>query len=490
MEFGGVAEYLEDKSIFVTGSTGFIAKIFIEKVLRTQPKVKKLFLLVRAKDDASAKKRVDAEVMQMDVFQILREKYQEEFQSYFWSKVQPVAGDIASENMGINDRELTDALWKEIDVIVNLAADTSFLERYDVALSINTFGVKNVLEFAMKCVKLKKLLQVSTAYVTRENSGIILEEPVVKAIDGGPTLNAVEELKLAQAKLKELAEENASEDTIKYSMRDLGMTRAHYFGWPNTYTLTKAMGELLCYDLISRLPIVIFRPTMTISTCKEPFSGWIEGVRTIDELIASFAMGHTKGLPANVTTIVDLIPGDMVANAMIAVMTAHSGESSSAFIYQLGSSAHNPVTLEELSSVVYNYFLEKPYTNKDGSTIMVTKPYYISTMALFQLYMAIGYKVPLQAMRLVGLLHSGMRSRYDHLNRIYNRALRVAKAYKHFAFFHGRFDDHNMQKLMLSMKEKDRELIPIDTECIKWEEYMRSIHIPAVIKYGIKEKSK
>lgn len=55
--------------------------------------------------------------------------------------------------------------------------------------------------------------------------------------------------------------------------------RAKLFGWPNTYVFTKAMGEMCMGQAKDELPIVIIRPTMVTSTYKEPFPGWIEGLR-------------------------------------------------------------------------------------------------------------------------------------------------------------------------------------------------------------------
>lgn len=55
--------------------------------------------------------------------------------------------------------------------------------------------------------------------------------------------------------------------------------RAKMYGWPNTYVFTKAMGEMLVGTLKEKLSIVIVRPTIITSTYKEPFPGWVEGVR-------------------------------------------------------------------------------------------------------------------------------------------------------------------------------------------------------------------
>ncbi|KAL6553875.1 hypothetical protein OROMI_019548 [Orobanche minor] len=51
MEFDSILHFLENKSIFLTGGTGFLAK----------PNVKKLYLLLRAQDSLSALHRFDTE---------------------------------------------------------------------------------------------------------------------------------------------------------------------------------------------------------------------------------------------------------------------------------------------------------------------------------------------------------------------------------------------------------------------------------------------
>lgn len=94
MELGSVVKFLEGKTILVTGATGFLAKstlssylfvcsiifclaknvghrsdlfvdrnaVFVEKVLRVQPNVKKLYLLLRASDAKAATLRFQNEV--------------------------------------------------------------------------------------------------------------------------------------------------------------------------------------------------------------------------------------------------------------------------------------------------------------------------------------------------------------------------------------------------------------------------------------------
>lgn len=51
-----IAEFYEGKSVFITGATGFMGKVLVEKLLRSCPGVVHLYLLMRpsrGKDVAS-----------------------------------------------------------------------------------------------------------------------------------------------------------------------------------------------------------------------------------------------------------------------------------------------------------------------------------------------------------------------------------------------------------------------------------------------------
>lgn len=49
----GIVKFLKGKVLFITGATGFLAKVLIEKILRTVPDVGKIFLLIKAKKQGS-----------------------------------------------------------------------------------------------------------------------------------------------------------------------------------------------------------------------------------------------------------------------------------------------------------------------------------------------------------------------------------------------------------------------------------------------------
>lgn len=66
---------------------------------------------------------------------------------------------------------------------------------------------------------------------------------------------------------------------IKHLHHDKHMIRARKFGWQDTYVFTKAMGEMMINKMRGEIPVVIMRPSVIESTCKEPFPGWMEGNR-------------------------------------------------------------------------------------------------------------------------------------------------------------------------------------------------------------------
>uniref|UniRef100_A0A8R7QJ57 Fatty acyl-CoA reductase n=1 Tax=Triticum urartu TaxID=4572 RepID=A0A8R7QJ57_TRIUA len=293
MDAGAVAGCLRDKTVLVTGSTGYLGKLMVEKILRVQPDVKKVYLLVRAPDAASAEQRILTQVLGKDLFNTLREKHGlAGFQKLIKEKIVPLAGDVGTRNFGL-DSSTSDDLCQEIDVIVHGAATTSFYERYDVALASNALGAQYGCEFAKKCPNLKLLLHVSTAFVAGTQEGLLLEKALKmgEALRPGCHLDIEAELQLVEKVKAELAEAKSGgsdQSSEKIAMKELGFKRACHFGWPNVYTFTKAMGEMLLEQQRGDLPVVIIRPTMVTSTYQDPFPGWIEGARTIDALIVAY----------------------------------------------------------------------------------------------------------------------------------------------------------------------------------------------------------
>ncbi|CAJ2659300.1 fatty acyl-CoA reductase 3-like [Trifolium pratense] len=492
MELGSIMQFLEGKTVLVTGATGFLAKIFVEKILRVQPNVKKLFLLLRAKDSESAIQRFRTEIIGKDLFKLLKENQGAKFNSFVFEKMTLVPGDISQEGLNLKDSILEEEICHQTDVIVNLAATTKFDERYDVALGINTLGVKYVLNFAKKCVKLRVLVHVSTAYVCGERGGLILEDPhrFGVSLNGVPGLDIDMEKILVEERLNQLQAEGTTEQDIEVEMKDLGMKRATEYGWPNTYVFTKAMGEMLVETSKENMSVVVIRPTIVTSTYREPFPGWVEGLRTIDSVVVAYGKGKLTSFMADLDAVVDVIPADMVVNAIIVAMVAHANQpSDDHIIYHVGSSVRNPITYRDFREYNFKYFTEKPWINKDGKPVKVDRVTVFSNLASFRRYMFIRYLLPLKGLEVANtILCQYFQGIYLDFNRKITIVMRLVDLYLPYLFFNGIFDDMNTEKLLLTAKQEGAEmnLFYFDPIIIDWEDYFMNIHIPGIFKYALK----
>ncbi|KAG9455057.1 hypothetical protein H6P81_007961 [Aristolochia fimbriata] len=487
MDYQYVLETFKQKSILITGSTGFLAKIFVEKVLRVQPDVKQLYLLVRAEDEVEAAHRFQKEVIGKDVFRVLRETRGKSFESFVSEKVTPFAGNLCYENLGVKDSGLREEMWREVQIVINVAATTAFDERYDVALGINTTGAKRVLEFAKKCPKIEMLMQVSTAYVNGVKPEIIRETTLQfgEALNGRPGLDIETELKVVEEKLKELRAEGVTGKEERILMKQLGMKRSRMFGWPNTYVFTKALGEMILGQLREKVPVVILRPTIITSTYREPFPGWMEGTRTIDAVMAVYASGKLSCFLGDRNLVADVIPGDMVVNSMLVSIAAHLNQTAD-MPYHIGSSVRNPVQYSTMETCSIRYFTARPQIGSDGKPIIPREVPVFTDMESFRRYMTLRYKLPLQGLGLLNTICCQYFDRlYSRLTRQYNYVMRLVDIYEPYVFFRGRFDDWNTERLRGMMKQgsEEKKMLGFDPKDLEWEDYFMNVHIPGVVKY-------
>jgi len=476
--------------------------VLAEKILRVQPDVKKLFLLIRAADVESAKQRVETEVTGREIFQILKQKHGNGFEGFIQEKVCPLPGDVMYENLGLAPAKLRE-VWKEIDIIVNGAATTNFYERYDVAFDTNVMGAKRICEFAKRCSKLKMLLHVSTAYVAGEQEGIVLEKPfhLGETLREGTHLDIESELNLIKETRRELKANRSSEKAERRTMKELGLKRAREFGWPNTYVFTKAMGEMLLGHFRGDLPVVIVRPSIITSILNEPLPGWMEGIRTIDSFIVGYAKQALSIFLVDLDLIMDVIPGDMVVNGMMVAMAAHSEDQTTLSIYHLTSSLRQPAPYAVLAESAHRYFLHNPprsggvgKKNNSGEPAVqqLSRMRFFRTLPRFQAYMAVKFRLPLEALRLLNIALCGAFSRrYDELSRKFRYVMHIAELYAPYALFKGCFDDSNTERLRAATANnnnnngQDRKYddFGFDPKCIDWDDYFYRVHIPGVVKY-------
>ncbi|XP_011089200.2 alcohol-forming fatty acyl-CoA reductase [Sesamum indicum] len=491
-----IAQYFEDKTVFISGVTGFLAKLFLEKILRIQPKVKKIFLLIRATSEKSVEQRLHDEVLSVELFRIVKKDL--DSNAGLLEKVVPIPGDVSLENLGIIESRVREEIWRDVDIIVNSAATTKFDERYDVALGINAMGGMHVQHFAAKCCKLEMLLHVSTAYIHGMRDGLILEQP----IHMGETLPGAKisyldinmETKIVEKKLRELQALNATQKEVTWVMKEMGIDRAKLHGWPNTYAFTKAMGEMMILEEMKRkdYKLIILRPTIITTTYKEPFPGWIEGLRTLDALFAAYGKGKLSFFVVDPQSILDMIPGDMVVNAMVAAIARHSNDEVSPdfVIYHVGSSRRNPINAHHLQSLVYQYLRKKPLHDNRGKPIKAgAELQFLSSMNSFHKYIEIHYLPYLKILKLLNVIFCDkFKTSYTNSRQALDYLMRLVELYKPYTLFQGIFDDTNTEGLRITTREynSNADMFGFDPKCIQWEEYFLITHFPGIVKHALK----
>ena len=359
-----IQEYLKGKVLLVTGATGFLAKGLVEKILRSTPDVEKIYILIRPKkqQDGSvlfAEQRLDREVFGDSAFTRLKESNPSWFQKAR-KKVIAVPGDMTADRLGL-DSDLYNRLTEEVQIVINSAATVVFDERLDHALEMNTLAPRRILEFARSC-RDAIFLHVSTAYVNGQQKGSIPEVPLssdktiaqhIHDVDGKEHFSPEEEIqdirafaeeiyeasrdpKLLASFRKAVARQNGNGQIagarverqiqamrnkwIEQRLIEEGMRRAQRYGWHDSYTFTKAMGEQLIVKYRGDLPVVIIRPAIIESSLEEPEPGWINGLKVADPLIVAYGKGRLPNFPAKPDIVVDLIPVDIVVNVILAAL--------------------------------------------------------------------------------------------------------------------------------------------------------------------------
>lgn len=54
-----IQEFFKNKSVFVTGGTGFLGKLIVNKLIRSCPQINRVYLLVRDKKGKNAHERLE-----------------------------------------------------------------------------------------------------------------------------------------------------------------------------------------------------------------------------------------------------------------------------------------------------------------------------------------------------------------------------------------------------------------------------------------------
>ncbi len=390
-----VGEILRGKRILLIGTTGFVGKVALSMLLDRYPDVGCVYCLVRPGAGNTADERFYKKVATVEVFNPLRAKYGAGYEAFLRSKIIAVPGDIGRPLCNFTEEQIAQT---KVDVIINSAGLVSFAPSLESALRINAMGAKNVLDLAKRLNA--RLVHVSTCYVAGQREGDVWEDepivgyfprsssisrdwgednelldrdfdPAAEIIDCQKIIDQVRDQANDRQHISVFREKAAEslrlqrrdpddEDDLKIAvarerkiwMNDvltkLGMERARHWGWTNTYTYTKSLGEqIILAD--KEVPVTIVRPAVVESAVRYPFPGWNEGFNTTAPLMYLMLKGH-RSVPMGEDTALDVIPVDFIAAGML-LATAAILSNQHEPVYQLGASDANRITSKRLTQL-------------------------------------------------------------------------------------------------------------------------------------------
>ena len=147
-ESSHLSSFFCEKSLLITGGTGFLGKCLLEKVLRSCPLVARVYLLIRSKSGQSGQKRVQL-LLSESVFDRIRQECPQQL-----AKVVAISGDVTIDELAMNpiERQL---VLENVSIIFNCAATIRFDEPLRRALQLNVGSALRVLRLAQRCPQLQ-----------------------------------------------------------------------------------------------------------------------------------------------------------------------------------------------------------------------------------------------------------------------------------------------------------------------------------------------
>ena len=516
-----------------------MGKVTLSMLLHNFPNIGKVYATVRARDKNESLNRFWNSVVTSPTFDPLREKYGDKFEDFIREKLVPVNGDVGSEHLGMDEAEARE-IMQDCDIIINSAGNVTFNPPLESALRTNVVGTNNVLKLA-RMMKRPCLVHVSTCFVAGKRSGSIWEnEPVVgyfprKEELVGTTFDVEREIAdcarlseqardeaedaTQQARFRELARQRFMEEgrdpddeaelkaaifrerkmCIRERTTELGNARADYWGWTNIYTYSKSLAEQIVAkqdDIVK----VLVRPSIVESSVSYPFPGWNEGFTTTAPLILIALRGQPV-IPVNEKLVLDIIPVDMVAGAMLGAAMNAMIDDKPPLVFQACSGDSNPNDMKRIVGLVGLYkrqhFQEKETGNKlvnRVSAMIEATPVTQKTYDTFSAPMlnnlakkATGWldkANPRWGGGRIGDIVNDVKKSVENFERTTAETKAAFEMFKPFMIdneYHYRAD--NVRSLMNLVKTSEKNLLPWSPEKLDWYDYWLNIHFPGMRKW-------
>ncbi|KAL3209803.1 hypothetical protein MRX96_037615 [Rhipicephalus microplus] len=441
-------EFYKGKSVLITGVTGFLGKILLEKLLRSCPGINQIFLLIRPRKGCKSKERLSS-LLKSECFEHVHREHAEALE-----KLVAVDGDLTEPGLGLQPADY-ELLTREVSVVFHSAATIKFNETLRQAVEMNMEGTRKVLKLCHEMKKLQAVVHVSTAYCNCD--------------------------------CKKLGRTNISiaHTSSRYHLLYKVDGRRHAgCAYPSAITC-KAQ----------HLPIV--RPSIVAASWKEPFPGWVDALNGSTSLLASCASGVMTTIVTDVKGIADIVPVDIVANLLIVVACQTAAkrarqreleaakekhwetvEAQPPAVYNCVTGSLNKLVVGDVKRYLAKFLPQYPFqeTLSCPRVDMTTSRLYQSVMVFFRNYL------PALAVDLL----SRCTGRRPRMVRFLEQSKSAMEAVRFFTTQTWEFSSNNMLLLHSRLSPFDRQTFDIDIRKINWESYWEN-YLLGVRRYLFKQ---
>lgn len=488
------ADELAGSHVLLTGATGFLGQATLERLLSSYPDTH-VSVLIRSRGERTATDRLSA-LLRKNVFRPLSERLgAEELARLVRERVTVVEGGLGSVT-----------LPADLDVVIHGASTVSFDPPVDEAFRTNVSGVAALYEALTGS---PHVVHISTAYVAGTRKGVVAEAALDHAVDWRLELDMAlaarldverdsrrpEVLRRALAQAGEQHAKAGPQSTAADAERlrtewvtrrlvDYGRTRARSLGWPDVYTLTKALGERVAETLWAQpgRPLSVVRPAIVESALRHPYPGWIDGFKMADPLIISFGRGLLREFPGLPDSVLDVIPVDLVINAILAT-AARPPATGPAYLH-VSSGATNPLTFQNMYVLCREYFDNHPIPDGDRGHIAPPTWRFPGSQQV-ELRLRAGERAAALAERALLALPPSKRSQdwLTSLGRQQQELVQLreyADLYGVYARAEVIYDDSRLRELHAALPAQRALEHGFDPTVIDWRAYLQDVHCPSI----------